>query len=180
MAQVSPDDWIRAGLTRLRHHGIEAVRVEPLARELGVTKGSFYWHFRDRPALLDAMLARWVENATDAVIREADEAGDAAEDRLRRLTRIATADFDGEFELALREWGRRDPAVERALTRVAERRLGYLRSLLRDAGHPPAEAEARAFLLYSALLGHHLLPEAHGRISRRRVLRESLELLLGR
>jgi AcrR family transcriptional regulator len=179
MPKKNRGDWIRAGLRRLARSGVESVRVEPLARDLGVTKGSFYWHFSDRAGLLGAMLEEWAETATEAVIARAEGAGSEPRARLERLTAIARADFDGRLELALRDWGRHDRAVRRVLDEVDGRRLGYLRRLLREAGFGPMDAEARAFLLYSVLFGDSLLAHAHGRFGRERVLRESLALIGG-
>jgi AcrR family transcriptional regulator len=177
MPKKSRNDWLRAGLRQLARVGIDGVRVEPLAQEMGVTKGSFYWHFSDRAELLDAMLDEWAETATEAVIAQAETAGSGPHARLERLTTIATEGFDAELELALRDWGRRDSAVAAVLDEVDGRRMEYLRKLLRESGFEAAEAEARAFLLYSALLGDHLLPRSHGRFSRKRVLRMAFELL---
>ncbi|MGI9432173.1 MAG: TetR/AcrR family transcriptional regulator [Myxococcota bacterium] len=177
MSKKNRGDWLRAGLRRLARHGIEGVRVEPLAKDLGVTKGSFYWHFGDRSDLLAAMLEQWSESATEAVIQQAEEAGAEPQARLERLTSIASAGFDAALELALRDWGRRDRSVGRVVEQVDDRRLGYVRGLLRESGFEPVEVEARAFLLYSALLGDALLPDEHGRFGRKRILQESVRLL---
>jgi AcrR family transcriptional regulator len=177
MSKKSRSDWLRAGLRRLARHGIEGVRVEPIAKELGVTKGSFYWHFADRDDLLAAMLEEWSETATEAVIVQTEQAGAAPQKRLEHLTTIASEEFDGPLELALREWGRRDRSVCRVVEQIDDRRTGYLRHLLRESGFDPIQVEARAFLLYAALLGNALLPEGHGRFGRKRVLLESMRLL---
>ena len=177
MPKKSRSDWLRAGLRRLARHGIDGVRVEPLAKDLGVTKGSFYWHFGDRGDLLAAMLQEWSETATEAVIQRAEEAGVEPYARLERLTTIASEGFDAQLELALRDWGRRDRSVGRAVQEIDGRRMDYVRRLLRESGFEPIEIEARAFLLYSALLGDALLPHDRARFSRKRVLRESVRLL---
>ncbi len=173
----SRPDWTRAGLRRLAASGIEAVRIEPLAKELGVTKGSFYWHFRDRGELLTAMLEEFAAVATEGVIDQAEQAGFDAAARLERLTKVATRGFDAKLELALREWSRNDPAAGKVLDKIDRRRLGYLRELLQAVGFEALEAETRAFLFYSSLLGNDLLPAAHGRYSRKRVLQKSFEIL---
>jgi AcrR family transcriptional regulator len=177
MARMNRDDWVRAGLRRLARHAIDGVRVEVLAKDLGVTKGSFYWHFSDRAELLDALLAEWAEMATDAVIAQAEAAGSDPNARLERLTGIAIEGFDAELESALRDWGRHDAAVGRVLVEVDRRRMDYLRKLLRESGFGAAETEARAFLLYAAVLGNPLIPQDHGRYSRERVLRKCLKIL---
>ena len=180
MSKRSREDWLRAGLRRLAREGIEGVRVEPLAEEIGVTKGSFYWHFGDRADLLQAMLEEWSLTATEAVIAQAEASGGGPHARLERLTHIAIEGFDSQLELALRDWARRDAEVAAVLEEVDRRRMGYLRQLFREAGFEPVETEARAFLLYAALLADPVLPEAHGRFSRKRVLERALELLAPR
>ncbi len=175
----NPMDWSRAGLVRLAGQGLDGVRVELLAKDLGVTKGSFYWHFRDRQALLDAMLQQWETLATDEVIAAAERSGPDARTRLERLVEIATRDFDARLDLALRAWGRIDSKVGAVIDAVDARRLATLRGLLKALGFEGAEVEARAFLLYSMLFGAALLAPAHGRFSRRRVMDEAFEILSG-
>jgi AcrR family transcriptional regulator len=177
MPKKTRSDWLRAGLRRLARHGVEGVRVEPLAKDLGVTKGSFYWHFGDRADLLAAMLQLWAETATEAVIDRAEEAGPEPQARLERLTMIVSEGINVQLELALRDWARRDPSVGRVVEEIDGRRTDYVRQLLRESGFAPIEVEARAFLLYSAMLGHALLAHDHGRFSRKRVVRESVQLL---
>jgi len=177
VSKKNRSDWLRAGLRRLARHGIEGVRVEPLARDLRVTKGSFYWHFANRGDLLAAMVQEWSETATEAVIQQAEAAGAEPHARLERLTTIASEGFHPQLELAMRDWGRRDRSVGRVVEEIDGRRMDYVRQLLRESGFEPIEIEARAFLLYSALLGYALLPHDHGRFSRKRVLRQSVQLL---
>jgi AcrR family transcriptional regulator len=175
----NPMDWSRAGLKRLAEQGLDGVRVEVLAKDLGVTKGSFYWHFRDRQALLDSMLQQWERSATDEVIAATERSGPEAASRLARLVEISTAGFDAPLELALRAWGRSDSKIGAVIEAVDARRLATLRALLKELGFKGVAAEARAFLLYSALFGAALLPDSHGRTSRRRVLDEVFEILSG-
>ena len=177
MENKDRDQWIEAGLTCLGLHGIEGVRVEPLAKQLGVTKGSFYWHFRNREDLHNAMLEEWAASATDAVIERSESAGTDSKARLERLLLIAAEGFEGKVELGLRNWAQGDSRVAEAVEGVDRKRMSYLRRLLCESGFTPVEAEARGFLVYSMLLGDYFLPDAHGRFSRKRVLRECFELL---
>lgn len=129
-----------------------AVAIEPLAKRLGATKGSAYWHFANRQALLDATLERWERHHTEAVIRRL-EAEDGPEQRLRLLLRL-TLDESNDTRLELALFAALDvPAVAAAVQRVNQRRLDYLRALFVDAGFSVPAAERRAVLAYSLYLG---------------------------
>jgi AcrR family transcriptional regulator len=154
---LSRDSWTDAALDALVEGGVEAVRVERLAARLGVTKGSFYWHFRDRSALLEAMFERWERVATQAIIDEVEGAPGPAESRLRALFSIAQQKSRMALETALREWARREPRAQRAVARVDDRRMRYLGALFEELGVTPDDARARSFLAYSALFGGHFI-----------------------
>jgi AcrR family transcriptional regulator len=167
-------DWTEAALEALARGGLPAVAVEPLAKELGATKGSFYWHFADRQALLAATLELWERRDTDRVIAAIDEVQDA-ETRLRNLLRLAfssvrddSAGGAGTVELALQA-SAAHPLVAPTLTRVTKRRLATLTRLYAELGLSPAGARDRGLLAYTAFLGHaqlaHATPELlpHGR-----------------
>jgi AcrR family transcriptional regulator len=173
---LSRDRWIDAALEALGERGVEAVRVEPLARKLGVTKGSFYWHFRDRGALLEAMLDRWDRLATQAIIDEVEALTGPAESKLRAAFSIALATRRADLEVALRQWARRDRRVRRAVERVDGRRMGYVQALFEELGFLPGDAHARSFLAYSMLFGDHFI--ASDGTSRRRELLERCTALL--
>jgi AcrR family transcriptional regulator len=172
--------WIDEGLRALGDAGPEAVRIEPLARALGVSKGGFYWHFDDRRALLEEMLDAWERRWVDDVIKvvEADE-GDARE-RLRRLFGLASASGTElvKVELAVRDWARRDEAVARRVRRVDNRRMDYMRSLFRDICEDDDEVEVRCLLVFSLFTGAGLVTADHGGRSRRDVLELALASLL--
>lgn len=156
---LSAADWAAAALAALRNGGPKAVAVEPLARSLGATKGSFYWHFASRSELLGAALATWEAEETDAVIVAADEGGNPRE-RLLRL-----------FEVVVRHAGRHrgeatlvaqanEPLLQAAVARVSRRRVSYVEGVLRDGGIHAREADRRAHLLYTVVLGLDLLGTA--------------------
>lgn len=159
--------------------GIEAVRVEVLARELGMTKGSFYWHFADRRALLDALVAHWEEASTTDIIAEVDGKGGLPADRLRRLLTLC---FRGgavdRVESAIRRWGSIDEAVHPILARIDDARLAYVANLLIEHGLPGPVARDRSRILYLALIGEFTWTSHGGSPSSRRTLEELTELLL--
>ena len=150
--------WIAAGFDALADGGIGAVRVEPLAKSLAITKGSFYWHFADRRALLDAMFAAWTEGRI-AAIRQQTERGEPAA-VLRTLADLYTrhANLRGlTIELAIRALARTDERAAGAVRDVDRERLQHVGRLFAGLGWPRAEAQARAILFYSYLFGQSLL-----------------------
>jgi AcrR family transcriptional regulator len=173
------EDWIAAGLKALARGGPEAVRVEPLARELGATKGSFYWHFADRGTLLDALLDHWERTAVDDVITQIDKGGGDARERLRRLFALAGQRRDlPAIELAIRDWARRDARVARRLKRLDNRRFDYMRPLFAEIADDDADAEVRCTLAFALFVGHPLIAADHPSRTRRDVLALSLAHLL--
>ncbi|MEL7157971.1 MAG: TetR/AcrR family transcriptional regulator [Actinomycetota bacterium] len=159
MPRLERRDWVLGAFRLTARSGIGGVKVEPLADALGVTKGSFYHHFADRTALLEAVLAHWVDQATDRIIAlvEADPAPTPGR-ALHRLIE-ATITEPGEHddaETAIREWAGDDPAVAEVVAEVDERRLGYVTALLVAAGVADDVAQHRAHLLYRVLIGEYL------------------------
>jgi AcrR family transcriptional regulator len=164
--RLTARDWTAAALAALARGGIAAVAVEPLAASLGATKGSFYWHFDSRDALLEAALREWERTDTDDVIALVEAEPDVRH-RLRRLLTVALGGHAGRpgerVELALQPTADH-PLVAPVLARVTARRLGYLTELFGALGFAPVEARQRSLLAYTAYLGHaqlvHATPEA--------------------
>ncbi|MGW8399255.1 TetR/AcrR family transcriptional regulator [Streptomyces lydicus] len=157
--RLTAQDWADAALTAIGEGGLAAVAVEPLAARLGATKGSFYWHFANREALIEAALERWEEVGTEAVITEVEAEPDPV-GRLRRLLRRATdGAAEDPLEVSLLATAGQ-PRVAAALARVTERRIGYVASLFAELGFPEDEARRRALLAYTAYLGHTQLGHA--------------------
>lgn len=152
--RLSRDDWISAALAAIGGGGLAAVGVEPLATALGATKGSFYWHFENRDALLEAAIRRWEKETTTDVVAEITAAQDAPASQFRRLLvgviERVEQDRVGPALLASAS----HPVVEPALERVTAARLNLIVTVLRRLGFPPATARQRALLAYSAYLGH--------------------------
>lgn len=146
-------DWANAALDELATVGIEGVRIELLAKRLGVTKGSFYWHFRDRDALLAALLDQWRRRATLSIIERIERSGERPQARLSALLRLPfsgpRSERGADVELAIRLWGRRDPRALAALSEVDELRLRYIGNLFLEIGFTPDQARARAALAYA-------------------------------
>ena len=148
------------GLTVLAESGVEAVRIEPLAKRMSVTKGSFYWHFKDRSDLLDALLAEWVAIDTNGIIERVNQIDAEPKMKLLRLFELAIADNDltpglddGSLENAIRAWATHDPTVAALIAKVDQQRLNYTKALFLDIGFSEVEALARARLAYYSLVG---------------------------
>jgi AcrR family transcriptional regulator len=171
--------WIDEGLEALATGGPNEVRIESLARTLGVTKGGFYGHFDDRNALLDEMLDRWERLSVDEVIERVESGGGDARARLRRLSGLAgpRGSEPLRIDLAVRGWARRDGRVARRLKRVDNRRMDYLRSLFRAFTKDEDEVEVRCLLFYSMWIGGHFIAADHGDRSRSDIVKLALSWL---
>ena len=173
--------WVEAGLAALAAGGPEAVRVEPLAQSLGVTKGGFYWHFADRQALLDEMLDTWEQTMVDQVIERIEGEGGDARGKLWRLFELAEQALSHGLttvELAIRNWARRDEAVAVRLRRVDNRRMDYMRSLFGEFCRDEDDVEVRCTLVFSLFIGDQFIAAQHGSRTRAEVLRLTLGWLI--
>lgn len=149
---LNRDDWADAALDAIAAGGLAAVAVEPIAARLQATKGSFYWHFANRAALVDAAVQRWAEHSTDALIRELAPVADPAQ-RLRRLFESVFAEHrTARAELALLAHAD-DPQVAATLAQVTERRVAFVERALVELGFAAEQARHRAVLAYTAHIG---------------------------
>ncbi len=149
--RLSPQDWAEAALAALIEGGVAAVAVEPLATWLNTTKGSFYWHYADRGALLDAALALWEAQETEAVIAGLAGIEDPA-DRLHLLFELVLT-LPDEDSVARLVRSADDVRVAAALERVTRRRLDYVIEQLSACGLPAHEAQVRASVAYATYVG---------------------------
>jgi AcrR family transcriptional regulator len=168
--------WIDEGLRSLANGGPDAVRIEPLANALGVTRGGFYWHFKDRRALLEEMLDTWERRSIDEVLERVESEGGDARTKVRKAGMLTFSKELLPIDLAVRDWARRDKAVAKRLRRVDNRRMEYLRSLISSFCPDPDDVEARSMLAFSLAIGSHFIAADHG--ARRRA--EVLELAVRR
>jgi len=167
--------------------GPDAVRVEALARTLGVTKGSFYWHFENRDALLDDILDTWERVSVDDVIERIEgtraEQAASARSKLERLgALILSTDVLGieplAVDLAIRDWARRDETVAHRLRSMDNRRMDYMRSLFRTFCADPTEVEDRCLLAFSLWIGSHFIAAEHRGRSRANVLQGAFQRII--
>ena len=175
------DRWIEEGLQALAAGGPDAVRVEALAKKLGVTKGGFYGFFADRDALLEALLDAWERESTDEVIDRVEREGG---DPRTKIQRAGVLTFSSDrllpIDLAIRDWARRDEAVAERLRRVDNRRMALLREMIGTFCSDADEVEARSLLAFCVAIGEHFLAADHGDRTRAQVLVRAADLLLNR
>jgi len=181
MTDGKGDAWIEAGFKEIARSGVEGVRVEVLAKNLGVTKGGFYRRFRDRAALLDGMLRNWSAGRIAAIEEQTSLDGSTARDRLRALIRLYSERMNTEgmaVELAVRQWARSDEAAATAVASVDAARLNNVGQLYRATGLQPEQADAQAFLFYCFIFGQSLLFLERGPRKRAQLIAMSAEKLL--
>ncbi len=170
--------WVDEGLKALAAGGPDAVRIELLAKSLGVTKGGFYWHFDGRRALLDEMLDTWERVSIDEVIADIEGEGGDARSRLRRLYELASEHVEARnADLAIRDWSRRDTSVAERVRRIDDRRMDYLRSLFGEFLDDPLDVEARCLLVMTLWIGQRFVAAGHGELRRGQVVSHALRLL---
>jgi len=145
--------WLSAGLEALRKGGVGSVRVERLAGDVGITKGSFYHHFRDRGALLDALIEYWSREMTDAEFERIQTLRGGLAARLVALAEDVLEKGMGRYDPAIRAWARGDRKVAAAVAQVDRRRIKALAGFFEEGGFTPAEARTRARTFYTFLLG---------------------------
>jgi len=145
--------WLAAGLESLRKGGVGGVRVERLAAELGITKGSFYWHFRSRGELLEALLEHWSREMTDVEFERIQAMESDLAARLLALAEDVLEKGMGRYDPAIRAWARTDRKVAAAVGQVDRRRVRALAGFFAQAGLRSSDARTRARVFYSFLLG---------------------------
>jgi AcrR family transcriptional regulator len=170
--------WIDAGLRALAAGGPDAVRVELIAQELGVTRGGFYWHFPNRQAFLEELLNTWERRSTDEALERVEKEGGDARDKVRRAGMLTFSNLLLPIDLAIRDWARRDRSVAKRLRRVDNRRMDYLRTLIGTFVDDPDDVEARGMLAFSLAIGSHFIAADHGERSRKQVLDRATQRLL--
>ena len=174
--QLSSKDWLDAGLKALAASGFTALKAEPLAKALHVSRGSFYWHFADLAAYHAALLVHWREVAAERIITDLESAPEG-EDPLRLLLRRS---FSGRLALekAVRSWATFDSQARAAVQGIDRRRLDYVELLLRKRGLPDNLAQARAQILYWSFIGYALSDRPLPRTRQGLVLEELMRMAL--
>ncbi len=174
--QLSATDWLNHGLKTLAQEGFTALKAVPLAKSMGVSRGSFYWHFADIEAFHAELLKLWRDIAAERIIADVDAAAEkdnAVERLLRRVFGERLA-----LENAVRRWAAVDPAARAAVQAIDRRRVSYVEGLLRAAGIADDDARMRAQILYWSYLGFALSDRALPPAQLRAVVQEMLRMAL--
>ncbi len=180
-AKLTPQDWLRGAADLLVEKSIDAVRVDALARQLGVTRGSFYWHFIDRDDLLQRLLQSWKQVQTEQVIAaHSGQPGDA-QTVIRELAELpfhgVSARRGGAVELAIRAWARRDDMARAVVDEVDALRLRYIQGTFLELGFDEPQSHHRAFVLYAYMQAESLF-RAQGSEADKAARRQFVEQLL--
>jgi len=174
--QLSAQDWVDQGLRTLATRGFSALKAEPLAKAMGVSRGSFYWHFADIDAFHATILKAWREVAAEAIISDI-EAASAGDDPLAILLRRVFSE-KLSLERAVRNWAAFNAAARGAVLAIDRRRLDYVEGLIEARGVTPELAQARAQILYWAFLGYALSDKTLPRAPREAVIEELVRIAL--
>jgi AcrR family transcriptional regulator len=156
---LGPADWITVARATLITKGVAGVRIERLAGLLGVTVGSFYWHFASRDKLLDALLVDWLHGNSRPFYTAVASAGPTAAARFKAIIQllIEETDYNPAYDIAVRDWARTVPKVARTVRRIDDRRIGLFHRVFRDFGYTEAEAFIRARVTYFHQVGYYTL-----------------------
>ena len=178
--RVSRSDWLEAGLTALATGGVRSVRVDALARQLGVARSGFYWHFEDRDELLAAMLDYWTRELTESVTRNPKILSMPATDRLLAIANMVVDHDLGRYDEAIRQWAREDPSVERLARRTFDLRLDTFEATFAELGFEGDELEMRVrlFSVYQATEGAAIPPMSKAK--RRRLAEIRVRMMIRR
>jgi AcrR family transcriptional regulator len=174
--QLSATDWLDTGLKALAANGFAGLKAEPLAKAMGVSRGSFYWHFADIAAFHSAILQYWREVAAERVIADLE----AARGQQNPLSLLLRRTFSGRLALekAVRSWASFDASARSAVQAIDSRRLDYVEHLLRAEGLSAETAQARAQILYWAFVGFALSDKPLARAQQQAVLDELVRIAL--
>ena len=172
--QLSAKDWLDLGLKTLAKQGFTALKAEPLAKAMGVSRGSFYWHFKDIGAYHAAILKHWREVAAEQVIANLEASSKDDNPLLLLLRRTFSSRL--ALENAVRTWATLDPLARAAVLATDRRRLSYVQILFERSGVSPAVARSRAQIFYWAFLGFALSDQPLPKARQQAVLDELLRI----
>lgn len=157
--KVSREEWLDLARKTLIRSGIDAVKVERLATKLGVTRGGFYWFFKSRQELLDALLEDWKAANTRPFFDAVEKAGQDGKDQLDAIVAmyLHEKEFNPAYDSAIRDWARTSQKARRAVKEADESRIGLLIDIFKRMGYEPEEAFIRARVTYFHQVGYYAM-----------------------
>lgn len=174
--RLSREDWLRGALELMSIAGVEGVRIVPLAERLGVTSGSFYWHFKNRRELHDALLNYWEREMTDAAIEAAKSFAGPPKERIWHLMQQVMASGMARYDLAIWHWAQSDTAAQTVFQSALDKRFAFAAWMFREAGFSASQAEARGHMMVVYMMGEStLIPDAPDK--RKKLLRLKYEIM---
>ena len=178
--RLSREDWLAAALEVLYGEGVGKVSIVRIARDLGVTSGSFYWHFKDRNELLRSLLDFWVRSQTEAIFEKVEQFQGTPSERLFKLMEILTLGEQGRYEVAIRAWAGFDDMAAEVVRGTDKRRIEWLRSIFHELGFRGSEAEMRARLFVYYQLAEPSILWRESKSKRREIIKLRHRLLTSR
>jgi len=151
--KLSKSEWLRHGLEALRLYGIKGLNIEALAENIGVTKGSFYWHFKGRKEFYAGMIHYWEYDFNTLMIERIESLSGSADERLKSLMELVLNEELGKYDADIRAWAVFDDLAEQAVARVDKQRMGFVRSLFEEMGFSKKEADVRSRIFYLHFIG---------------------------
>lgn len=180
--RATEEVWLQAAYEVLTESGVEAVKIMPLAKRLGLTRTGFYWHFKDRDALLEAMIRHWEDKNTGNLVARCEAFAESICEAILNLFDCWLDDdlFDSRLDLAIRNWARNDPALQTRLDRADARRKKAMEGMFLRFGYDRADAEVRALTMIYTQIGYFSMNVAESRDYRSTRMPEYVEVFSGR
>lgn len=155
--QLSREDWMQAALETMRIAGVDGVKVAPLAARLGVTTGSFYWHFKNRRELLDELLGYWERTRTDMAIEESKRFQGSPKDRILFLMERVMGGGLAGYDLPIWLWAQSDQGARTVFQRALKKRFAHATWMFQEAGFSKRQAESRGRMMAVYMMGESTL-----------------------
>ena len=176
--RVTREQWLAAALDALQEEGPEAINIQALSRRLNISKTSFYWHFKDRSALIDAMIAFWIHELTEVVTTN-QQVLDAPPKKRLMMTIDMIEEYDlAHYDIAFRFWAKTEPRVRQALVKVDQARMEFIASTLAELGFSGSNLEMRAALFLCCQTAEPFVLSNFPVEKRRAMRAKRLELIL--
>ena len=180
--RTTREDWLNTSLDTLISEGVDQVKVLNIADKLRCSRSSFYWYFKNRAELLEALLDHWESMNTHSIVKQAQEPADTITSAMVNVFKCWTDPniFNSKLDFAIREWSRRSGSVRRAVDISDDARITAIAGMFQRFGYPPGEATVRARVTYYSQVGYYALDVRDSALSRAKSGKDYLLVLTGR